>query len=130
MRSLFLANVYTMSGKYSQVRCDKRQRPLQPAGCQRRRVLGILTGVGGGGGQGSRQEVFSQWALSFTFALLWVPGLPSGSLAGLIIGNLNLNPAGFLASLSLSFHICKMTIMIYTSLGCWEDVMGPWFQSA
>ena len=93
-------------------------------------MLGILTGVGGGGGQGSRQEVFSQWALSFTFALLWVPGLPSGSLAGLIIGNLNLNPAGFLASLSLSFHICKMTIMIYTSLSCWEDVMGPWFQSA
>ena len=32
----------------------------QPAGCQTGRVPGILTGVGGSGGQGSGQEVFGQ----------------------------------------------------------------------
>ena len=44
-------------------------------------MLGILTGVGGGGGQGSGQEVFGQWALPFPFALLWVARCPLGVLS-------------------------------------------------
>ena len=43
------------------------------------------------------------------------PGLPSGSLVGLVIQHLVSNPAGFLATLDLSFYICKMIIMTYST---------------
>lgn len=99
-----------------QVRSDKETPAallaVREGGC------GILTGVSGGGGQGVDRKSWSVGSV-LSFALLWVARSPLRVLAGLIIRNLNLNPAGFLASLSLSFHICKMAIMINTSLGCW-----------
>lgn len=88
-----------------------------PAACwlpESDQVLAILIGVDGGSGQGERGVV--GW---LCLCLPQQPELPSGSVAGLIAWNLSSNPAGFLASLSLGFHICEIAMMVHMSRGGW-----------
>ena len=107
IRTLFLANVYTMSRKCSQVQSDKRGPSSLPAARE-------------GPGPWHLDCHGWWWQVDMVsqlcpFPFPRQPGLLSGSLVGLIIQHLGSNPAGFLATLDLSFYICKMVIMTYST---------------